>query len=72
MIDLLNYIVWQPDLEAFHLGPISVRWYGLMWIIGLAMAYLVVRRLYKEQQILVWTDVDHWSGAGLSGGTASL
>ena len=51
MIDLLNYIVWQPDLEAFHLGPISVRWYGLMWIIGLAMAYLVVRRLYKEQQI---------------------
>ena len=51
MIDLLNYIVWQPDLEAFHLGPISVRWYGLMWIIGLALAYLVVQRLYKEQKI---------------------
>ena len=51
MIDLLNYIVWQPDLEAFHLGSISVRWYGLMWIIGLALAYLVVRRLYKEQGI---------------------
>ena len=39
MIDLLNYIVWQPDLEAFRLGPIAVRWYGLMWIIGLALAY---------------------------------
>ncbi len=51
MIDLLNYIVWQPDLEAFHLGSISVRWYGLMWIIGLALAYLVVRRLYNEQGI---------------------
>ena len=51
MIDLLNYIVWSPDLEAFHLGPISVRWYGLMWIIGLALAYFVVMRLYKEQKI---------------------
>ena len=51
MIDLLNYIVWNPDLEAFHLGPISVRWYGLMWIIGLALAYFVVQRLYKEQKI---------------------
>ena len=48
MTDLLNYIVWQPDLEAFRLGPIAVRWYGLMWIIGLALAYLVVQRLYNE------------------------
>ena len=51
MIDLLNFIVWDPDLEAFHLGPITVRWYGLMWIIGLALAYFVVKRLYKEQKI---------------------
>ena len=47
----LLFIVWNPDLEAFHLGPITVRWYGLMWIIGLALAYLVVKRLYKEQKI---------------------
>ena len=51
MINLLNYIVWNPDLEAFRLGPITVRWYGLMWIIGLAIAYFVVKRLYKEQKI---------------------
>jgi len=51
MIDLLNYIVWNPDLEAFRLGPLAVRWYGLMWIIGLALAYFVVKRLYKEQKI---------------------
>ena len=51
MMNLLSFIVWNPDLEAFHLGPITVRWYGLMWIIGLALAYLVVKRLYKEQKI---------------------
>ena len=51
MIDLLNYIVWNPDLEAFRLGPLAVRWYGLMWITGLALAYFVVKRLYQEQKI---------------------
>jgi prolipoprotein diacylglyceryl transferase len=51
MINLLSFIVWNPDLEAFHLGPITIRWYGLMWIIGLALAYFVVKRLYQEQKI---------------------
>ena len=51
MMNLLNYIVWQPDVEAFHLGPFSVRWYGLMWLIGLVLGYFVVKRLYKEQKI---------------------
>ena len=51
MMNLLSYIVWDPDLVAFQLGPITIRWYGLMWIIGLALAYLVVKRLYKEQKI---------------------
>ena len=51
MINNFLYIIWQPDLEAFRIGPMAVRWYGLMWIIGLALAYLVVKRLYKEQKI---------------------
>ena len=51
MTDLLSYIVWNPDLEAFRLGPIAFRWYSLCWLIGLLLAYLVVKRLFKEQQI---------------------
>ena len=51
MMNLLNYIVWQPDLYAFRLGPLAIRWYGLMWIIGIIVAYFVVRQLYKEQKI---------------------
>lgn len=44
-------ITWNPDLVAFSLGPIEVRWYSLMWCIGLALAYYVVYRLYKKQGI---------------------
>ena len=50
-MNLLSYILWNPDLEAFHLGPITLRWYGLLWMIGLALAFFVVQRLYKEQKI---------------------
>lgn len=51
MKDLLLFITWNPDLTAFHIGPLSFRWYSLCWLIGLALAYFVVKRLYKDQKI---------------------
>ena len=51
MTNYLLYILWNPDLEAFRLGPLAFRWYSLCWLVGLLLAYLVVKRLYKEQQI---------------------
>ena len=42
---------WNPDLVAFSLGPIEVRWYSLCWCIGLALAYIVVYKLYRRQGI---------------------
>ena len=47
----LLYILWNPNLEAFHIGSFSVRWYGLCWFFGFAIAYFIVRKLYKEQKI---------------------
>lgn len=47
----LLYILWNPDLVMLHLGPISLRWYAMCWIAGLFCAYLIVKRLYKEQGI---------------------
>lgn len=47
----LAYIVWNPDIVALHLGPVSLRWYALCWIMGLLLAYLVVQRLYRRQQL---------------------
>ena len=50
-MNLLSYIVWNPDLVAFRLGPFAIRWYGLMWLIGFVLGYFIVKRLYKEQKI---------------------
>ena len=50
-MNTLCYILWNPSLEAFHLGPLAFRWYSLCWLIGLLLAYVVVKRLYKEQKL---------------------
>jgi prolipoprotein diacylglyceryl transferase len=42
----LLFITWHPNIGF---GPF--RWYSLCWLIGLALAYFVVKRLYKEQKI---------------------
>lgn len=51
MTSLLNFILWNPDTTALHLGPFDVRWYGLCWLTGLAIAYFLVRWLYHDQRV---------------------
>jgi len=50
-MDLLNYIVWNPDEIAFRIGSYGVHWYAFCWMIGLLLAYVIVRYLYKHQKI---------------------
>lgn len=44
------YIYWQPSEVAFHVGPLSVRWYALCWLVGLALAYFLMKWLYKKHK----------------------
>lgn len=32
-------------------GPFAIHWYSMCWLVGLALAYLIVQRLYKEQKV---------------------
>lgn len=40
-------IIWDPSIYAFA----GLRWYSLLWAIGLVLAYFVVYKLYKQQGI---------------------
>ncbi len=51
MVNNLLYIMWNPGTDAFRLGPLSVHWYSLCWLVGLALAYVIVHRLYREQKV---------------------
>lgn len=48
---MLSFITWNPDVVAFHISFISVRWYGLCWCLGLIAVYMLMHRLYKEQKL---------------------
>lgn len=45
------FIHWNPDVIAFSIGPIDVRWYSLCWCIGLLSVFLLEQKLFKEQGI---------------------
>ncbi len=36
------------DPVIFNLGPLQIRWYGLMYVIGFALGTLLLRKLSKE------------------------
>ncbi|MCC7485151.1 MAG: prolipoprotein diacylglyceryl transferase [Burkholderiales bacterium] len=48
----------QFDPVAFHLGPLAVRWYGLMYLVGFALIWLAGRHRIRARPGGVWTARD--------------
>jgi len=48
-LDSLLFITWNVDPIAFSIGSLSVRWYGLMWALGIYLCYLLVTATYKRE-----------------------
>lgn len=46
---LLSEVYWNVDPVIFSLGPLSVRWYGLMFAIGFTLGYIIVARMFKHE-----------------------
>lgn len=45
------FINWNPDLIMFHVGAFAVRWYSMCWLLGLALAYFIVKRLFTKEKL---------------------
>ncbi|MCE5332749.1 MAG: prolipoprotein diacylglyceryl transferase [Bacteroidales bacterium] len=48
---LLNYITWNVNPELFSIGSLTVRWYGLLWAIGIWLALVVVQKIFKSEKL---------------------
>ena len=45
------YILWNPDVIAFSLGPVEIRWYSLCWCMGLLSVYMLMHELFHQQKL---------------------
>lgn len=48
---VLNSILWDVDPELFKIGSLTVRWYGLLWALGIWLTLVVVQKIFKHEGI---------------------
>ncbi|MEG1555556.1 MAG: prolipoprotein diacylglyceryl transferase [Bacteroidales bacterium] len=71
MNTILGYINWTVDPIAFSLGPLEVRWYGILLATGFFLAYLTLQQIFKVEKLSqplldklsIWTII--WTIVGL-------
>ena len=48
---IFNFITWAPNPEIFSLGPISIRYYGLLFALGFLLGYYILERMFRNERI---------------------
>ncbi len=44
-------VIWDPDVELCRILGLPIRYYSLLWMVGLVAAYFIVKKLYKDRGI---------------------
>jgi prolipoprotein diacylglyceryl transferase len=44
-------IPWDPNPEIFRIGPIAIRWYGLLFASSFLVGYFIMRKMFRNEGI---------------------
>ena len=50
---ILEYINWNVNPEIVKLGPLSLRWYGLLFAMGFFLGYLIFQKYFRKDGITI-------------------
>ncbi|MCP3927632.1 MAG: prolipoprotein diacylglyceryl transferase [Bacteroidetes bacterium] len=50
MQPILTYITWNASPDIVQLGPLTLRWYGLLFALGFVFGFFIVKRMFKEEK----------------------
>ena len=54
----LAYLVWNPDPVIAQLGPLGLRWYGLLFMSGFVVGAPVFQHIFRSENVSPrWVDV---------------
>ncbi len=45
----LSYIIWNIDPEAFSIGSLSIRWYGILFGLGFLISQQILAWIFKQE-----------------------
>ena len=51
MVSILTFIHWNVNPEIFHLGSLSIRWYGLLFAGGFLVGYYLGEKMLKSEGV---------------------
>ena len=58
MLPPLAYVTWTADPILAHLGPLLLRWYGILFALGFVIGSFVLTHIYKKEGVRpYWVDV---------------
>jgi phosphatidylglycerol---prolipoprotein diacylglyceryl transferase len=48
---ILQFIHWNVSPTIFSIGPVSVRWYGLLFAMSFVVGYFIMLRIFRKEHI---------------------
>lgn len=48
---ILQFIQWNVSPTIFSIGPVSVRWYGLLFAMSFVVGYMIMLRIFRKENI---------------------
>lgn len=48
---MFSYITWNVNPELFSIFGREIRWYGLLWVIGLIVAVYTVQKIFEKEKL---------------------
>ena len=49
----MAFITWDVSPTIIHLGPIALRWYGLLFAGSFVIGYVIMLRIFKKENFPV-------------------
>lgn len=50
IILIFGYITWEVSREIAKIGPLSLRWYGLLFALAFVFGFIILTRVYKLEK----------------------
>ena len=50
---LLNYINWNVNPDIVHLGPLTIRYYGILFASSFFFGYIIMQKIFKQEGLTI-------------------